>query len=113
MRATQETASEIWMRSPFAHRKALMLGLPEGDALRDAMRRARGEIPDDGTVYSPPRDPSSGKRERERDPNVKFWVRFQMCAKKCLEVNCRQCGYFWGPDHPHAGQPAVFGIYGV
>lgn len=38
------------------------------------------------------------------------WASFRYCKDKCLEPSCKQCGWFWGPGHPNAGQPARFGV---
>ena len=49
--------------------------------------------------------PKDDGKEKDR------WLEFRYCKDRCFRDDCRQCGYFWGPDHPLAGQPVTFGIY--
>jgi len=36
-----------------------------------------------------------------------LYLEFKYCKDKCFA--CKQCGYFWGPDHKDHGKPAQFG----
>ena len=45
------------------------------------------------------------RSDKEPEPP---WLVFRYCKDKCLA--CKQCGWFWGPSHPRAGEPTQFGL---
>lgn len=51
----------------------------------------------------------SRPKPKADDEEKKLWLVFRYCKDQCFRPECRQCGYFWGPDHSLAGHPATFG----